>query len=114
LTGRVLSIRAAGKKLIFYDIVGDDAKIQIQASRAEWKDSETGFAKFHNKLKRGDIIGVVGRPGRTRPGEFSVLSHKTVHLSYCLHILPTPPTTITTLNKDTRYRQRYLDLIVNP
>lgn len=69
---------------------------------------------MHNRIKRGDIVGIIGRPGRTKPGEFSILISSVQLLSYCLHILPTPPTTITTLNKDTRYRQRYLDLIVNP
>lgn len=99
--------------MIFYDIVGDNGKIQVQASKAEWQDKDIGFAKFHNKIKRGDFVGVTGRPGRSKPGEFSILVSTSKLLSYCLHILPMPPTNITTLNKDTRYRQRYLDLIVN-
>ena len=102
VTGRVNSIRSAGKKLVFYDIVGDETKLQVQASKADWKGH--GYARLHNSIKRGDIIGVEGNPGRTKTGEFSIRSTQTILLSYCLHILPTPPTTITTLNKDTRYR----------
>lgn len=41
VTGRVNSIRSAGKKLVFYDIVGDDKKLQVQASKADWQG--TGF-----------------------------------------------------------------------
>lgn len=66
-----------------------------------------------NSIKRGDIVGIEGTAGRTKTGEFSIRAFSATLLSYCLHILPTPPTNINTLNKDTRYRQRYLDLIVN-
>jgi lysyl-tRNA synthetase class 2 len=104
IAGRVNVIRKAGKKLIFIDLVGDNAKIQVQASKAEWKDPVNKFARTINRVRRGDFIGVTGRPGRTRPGEFSILATNVEVLSYCLHILPMPPTSITTLNKDTRYR----------
>jgi len=49
VTGRVNSIRSAGKKLVFYDIVGDDKKLQVQASKADWQG--TGFARVHNSIK---------------------------------------------------------------
>ena len=67
-------------------------------------------------IRRGDIIGVVGVPGRTSPqkgeGELSVQAHDVVQLSYCLHMLPTPEFGLK--DQETRYRQRYLDLLVNP
>ncbi len=70
VTGRVNSIRSAGKKLVFYDIVGDETKLQVQASKADWKGH--GYGRLHNSIKRGDIIGVEGNPGRTKTGEFSI------------------------------------------
>ena len=68
---------------------------------------------MHNTLRRGDIIGIRGIPGRANKGELSIRASELVQLSYCLHQLPAPPTTLTTLNKETRYGKRYLDLIVN-
>jgi len=64
-------------------------------------------------LKRGDIIGVKGVPGRTKTGELSIRPTEIVPLSYCMHMLPRAKEGENVLNKDTRYRQRYLDLIMN-
>ena len=65
-------------------------------------------------MKRGDIIGVEGNPGRSKNGELSLRPTKMVALSYCMHMLPKMNEgTTMTLNKDTRYRQRYVDLITN-
>jgi lysyl-tRNA synthetase class 2 len=65
-------------------------------------------------LKRGDIIGVEGTPGRTKAGEMSVRASKIQALSYCLHMLPTDhEIKKNPLTKDTRYRHRYMDLIMN-
>ena len=105
-----MNIRAAGKKLVFYDLTQDNKQIQIFASLANWK-GEDSFNAVHNTIKRGDIVGVKGFPGRTKTGELSVSAVVTQSLSYCLHILPTAKGK--GLTKDTRYRQRYLDLIVN-
>lgn len=56
----------------------------------------------------------MGNPGKTKTGELSVRPTKIESLSYCLHMLPTAhATTGHVLNKDTRYRQRYLDLLMN-
>ena len=54
-----------------------------------------------------------GNPGKTKNGELSVRPTKVVALSYCMHMLPKTDGETNPLNKDTRYRQRYLDLIVN-
>lgn len=67
-------------------------------------------------LKNGDIIGIEGVPGRTKTGELSVRPKSIVSLSYCLHQLPKVKKGQegeNIMNQDTRYRQRYLDLIVN-
>lgn len=111
LTGRIASIRASGKKLLFIDMTGDSAKVQIMATEAHYKG--TDFGELLATLKRGDIIGVEGNPGKTKNGELSLRPTKIVALSYCMHMLPRTDGTSMTLNKDTRYRQRYLDLICN-
>jgi lysyl-tRNA synthetase class 2 len=71
------------------------------------------FEEAHSHVRRGDFIGIVGVPGKTSPkqgdGEFSISAFQVKHLSYCLHMLPH-----TLTDQETRYRKRYLDLMVNP
>lgn len=47
------------------------------------------FEFLHQALRRGDIIGVTGNPGRTKTGELTIRPKKIELLSYCLHMLPT-------------------------
>lgn len=76
---------------------------------------EGDFDKLHAALRRGDIIGVKGVAGRSKTGELSVRPTSIEILSYCLHMLPTQhEVSVHALQKDTRYRQRYLDMIMNP
>jgi lysyl-tRNA synthetase class 2 len=111
LAGRVMSIRAAGAKLIFIDLMGDETKVQIMASASTYKGD---FDSIHSNIRRGDIIGVEGIPGRSKTGELSIRPNTIIQLSYCLHQLPTThEVSVHSLTKDTRYRQRYLDLIMN-
>jgi lysyl-tRNA synthetase class 2 len=115
VSGRVYSIRSQGAGLIFYDLISDDTKIQIFCS-AKFHTGPKSFEETHEHVRRGDFIGVIGFPGRTNPkegeGELSVQAHQVAHLSYCLHMLPKPEFGLR--DQETRYRQRYLDLIVNP
>ena len=112
LTGRVWSIRAAGPKLVFIDLIGDEQKVQVMATAANY---EGDFEYLHTAVRRGDIIGVEGVAGRSKTGELSVRPTKIVILSYCLYMLPKEhEVSVHALNKDTRYRQRYLDLLMNP
>lgn len=74
------------------------------------------FQDQHEPLRRGDIIGIVGFPGRTNPknrdeGELSIFAKEIVLLTPCLHQLPGEYYGFK--DKEQRYRQRYLDLIVN-
>lgn len=110
LAGRVMGLRSSGAKLIFIDLHEDNSKVQVFATAANYKGD---FEKLHRQLKYGDIIGVVGNPGRTKTGELSLRPTEIVILSYCLHQLPRQLEGQNVLNKDTRYRQRYLDLIMN-
>lgn len=69
------------------------------------------FEQLYSTIRRGDIIGVVGRPGRTNTEELSIAPGELKLLSPCLHMLPDAHTGFT--NRQTRYRKRYLDLIMN-
>ena len=111
LTGRIMAIRGAGASLIFIDLEGDGAKVQVLA-QADFYQGE--FTALHSSLRRGDIIGIEGCPGRSKTNELSVRPTKIVSLSYCMHMMPKPQSGDTqVLTKDTRYRQRYLDLILH-
>ena len=60
-TGRVHAKRLSGAKLIFYDLRGEGVKIQVMADA---RASEQDFLAVHNKIRRGDIIGIKGKPGK--------------------------------------------------
>ena len=111
LAGRVHSKRASGSKLLFYDLRGEGAKVQVMADARNSELDEDAFLALHNDAKRGDIIGVEGFPGKSQKGELSIFPVKFVVLAPCLHM---PPGRSGLTNQETRYRQRYLDLIVNP
>ena len=102
--------RESGAKLIFYDLRGEGVKLQVMATANAYK-SEDQFGVDTAKLRRGDIVGVVGNPGRTKKGELSIIPSEIVLLAPCLHMLPHLHYGIK--DKETRYRQRYLDLIIN-
>lgn len=109
VSGRVSDIRIFGK-LIFYHVVSDGHHLQVmlkaQAYTAE--GPIRGFDAVKSAVKRGDVVGVVGYPARSKKGELSIVAQDMLILAPCLHMLPH------TLNQDTRYRKRYLDLICNP
>uniref|UniRef100_UPI00398F8061 lysine--tRNA ligase isoform X1 n=1 Tax=Pristiophorus japonicus TaxID=55135 RepID=UPI00398F8061 len=110
VAGRVHAKRTSGTKLIFYDLRGEGVKLQVMANSKNY-NSEEEFIKVNNKLRRGDIIGVQGNPGKTKKGELSIIPNEMKLLSPCLHMLPHLHFGLR--DKETRYRQRYLDLILN-
>jgi len=115
IAGRIVSVRGQGK-LYFYDIRGDGAKVQVMSDIKTYLSGDEGFYKIHRTIKRGDIVGITGHPGKSKTGELSIFPTEIILLSPCLHMLPFPKGDtglggIT--NMETRYRQRYLDLIVN-
>jgi lysyl-tRNA synthetase class 2 len=112
IAGRIQSVRGQGK-LYFYDLRGDGAKVQVMSDLKTYI-SEEAFHNIHRTVKRGDIIGVVGYPGRSKKGELSIFPTSIKLLSPCLHMLPQAKGNNTGLTDlETRFRQRYLDLIVN-
>jgi len=117
VAGRVYSVRNSGK-LVFYDIRGDGAKIQIMNDPKLFDsgDDPEALDKIRRIIKRGDIIGVTGYPGKSKKGELSLFPTKMIMLSPCMHMLPFAKGDSNLggiKDMETRYRQRYLDLIVN-
>lgn len=108
VAGRIHAKRLQGPKLIFYDLRGEGTKIQVMADA---RASEQDFAEVHGNIRRGDIIGVKGKPGKTKKGELSIMPLTVTLLSPCLHMLPHLHYGLK--DKETRFRQRYLDLILN-
>jgi lysyl-tRNA synthetase class 2 len=114
VAGRISSVRRQGK-LYFYDLRGDGAKVQIMSDLQTYAAGEEAFYKIHRQvLKRGDIVGVKGYPGKSKSGELSIFPQELQLLSPCLHMIPIAKGSEPALaDKETRYRQRYLDLMVN-
>ncbi|KAG8470841.1 hypothetical protein KFE25_009262 [Diacronema lutheri] len=106
LAGRVMLKRESGTKLVFFDLVADGLKVQVMADASAYAGD---FAADMTAVKRGDIIGVRGRAGKSKRGELSLFPSSVQMLSPCLHLVPKNGIK----DKETRYRQRYLDLIVN-
>ena len=113
LAGRVYAKRASGSKLLFYDLRGEGAKVQVMADlRSSELADEAAFAALHDEVRRGDIVGARGRPGKSLKGELSLFPAEFCVLAPCLHMPPSARFGLT--NQETRYRQRYLDLMANP
>lgn len=74
VAGRVQFKRAAGAKLIFYTLAGEGKSIQVMADQrtSELADDTDAFTALHAGVKRGDIIGVRGKPGASKRGELSI------------------------------------------
>ncbi len=108
LAGRIVGRRIMGKAS-FAHILDNDGKIQIYVSRDNLGDEN--YASF-KKWDIGDIVGLEGFLFRTRTGEISV--HVTSMTLLAKSLLPLPEKFHGLTNLEQRYRQRYLDLIVNP
>ena len=108
IAGRMMSKRVMGKAS-FCNIQDRDGNIQCYVAR----DSigEDAYKAF-KKMDIGDIVGIKGRPFTTKTGEKSVHVAEITLLSKSLQILPEKFHGLT--NTDIRYRQRYVDLIMNP
>lgn len=110
IAGRVYVKRSSGTKLVFYDLHGEGAKVQILADLSIYHSAEE-FEKINDLLHRGDIVGVVGHPCKSKRGELSILPTHLVLLSPCLHMLPSEHYGVR--DPEVRFRQRYLDMIMN-
>ena len=72
VAGRVMVKREAGAKLRFYDVVYNGTKVQVIADASRGSMSADDYAKLHESLYRGDIVGVEGRIGWSKRGQLSV------------------------------------------
>ena len=108
IAGRMMSKRGMGK-VSFCDIQDKTGRIQLYARKDEMDEEK------YNRFKKydiGDIVGIDGEVFRTQRGEMSVRAKNITLLSKSL--LPLPEKFHGLTDKETRYRQRYVDLIVNP
>lgn len=108
IAGRMMSRRVMGKAS-FMDLLDSTGRLQVYVRRDDVGDED--YADF-KKWDIGDILGVEGTVFRTQKGEISVHTTHIVLLSKSL--LPLPEKFHGLRDTDTRYRQRYVDLIVNP
>ena len=108
IAGRLMSKRGMGK-VSFCDVQDKSGRIQLYARRDEM--DEENYDRF-KKYDIGDIVGIEGDVFRTQRGEMSVRAKEITLLSKSLRPLPEKFHGLT--DKEIRYRQRYVDLIVNP
>ncbi|QSZ36167.1 hypothetical protein DSL72_007292 [Monilinia vaccinii-corymbosi] len=120
---RIYNKRASGNKLVFYDVKDEGVKVQVmcQLQESTTREGAPSFAEQHESLRRGDIVGIVGYPGRTAPknkiekgeeGELSIFATEVILLSPCLHQLPDEYYGFK--DQEKRHRWRDLDMIMNP
>ncbi|EFH54605.1 predicted protein [Arabidopsis lyrata subsp. lyrata] len=128
LAGRIMSRRSSSSKLFFYDLHNCSSRVQVTVDASKSELDEAEFTRVHANVKHGDIVGFTGFPGKTKRGELSIFPRSFTVLSHCLHMLQKPspglepnwvpgkprtPETYILKDQEIRYRQRYLDLMLN-
>ncbi len=108
LAGRMMSSRSFGK-VIFFHVMDRTGRLQCYAEKSLLGDEE--FSRF-KKLDVGDIVGVRGRLFRTKTGELTLRCTQARLLSKAFRPLPDKHSGLTDV--ESRYRQRYVDLVMNP
>ena len=108
LAGRIMAKRGMGKAS-FVDLQDDQGRIQCHVKKDVLGDEEYDWFKTYDI---GDILGVVGVVFRTKRGEITVEARQVVLMSKSLQVLPNKWHGLKDV--DIRYRQRYVDLIMNP
>ncbi|MDR1777553.1 MAG: lysine--tRNA ligase [Desulfovibrio sp.] len=108
LAGRIVSLRSFGK-VLFFHIMDESGRMQCYAAREHL--DETGCLVI-KKLEVGDIVGVIGHLFRTKTGELTLDCASVVLLTRSMRPLPEKYHGLK--DQETRYRQRYVDLIVTP
>ncbi|KAF1313780.1 Lysine-trna ligase, partial [Globisporangium splendens] len=121
LAGRIMSIRAASKKLVFIDVQSNGSTVQVLSEVKHFEgsnpDADAGavqaeFQTIHESLRRGDIIGVRGFPGKSGKGELSIIPQQVEILAPCIQ--PFPNSKYGVKEPEIRFRKKYLDLLTNP
>ncbi len=108
VAGRLMSKRGMGK-VMFCDLADREGKIQLFLKKDELGEDSYALVK---KYDIGDIVGVAGEVFKTKTGEVSIKASEVTLLAKSL--LPLPEKFHGLVDPDLRYRQRYVDLIMNP
>ena len=108
VTGRVVALRGHGK-IVFADIVDGTGKIQAVLKADELQKSLVDLIEY---IDIGDFIAVQGKVGKTQAGEISVFAHAFQLITKSIR--PLPDKWYGLKDVEERYRQRYLDMIINP
>lgn len=108
--------RASGSALVFYDVKDEGVKVQVLCQLQQMGNDAGAFENIHEHIRRGDIVGIVGYPGRTAPrsrseGELSIFATKLQLLTPCLHQIPSEHYGYK--DPEQRYRNRFLDWSMN-
>ncbi|KAE9353878.1 Lysine--tRNA ligase [Phytophthora fragariae] len=124
LAGRIVAIRHASKNLVFLDLQSDGHTVQVLSEVKHFEgrgdEAATGdneavkkeFRTLHESLRRGDIIGVKGFPGKSGKGELSIVPRQLEVLAPCIQ--PFPNSKYGIKEPEIRFRKKYLDLLTNP
>jgi len=112
LIGRIILKRTSSKKLHFYTIESDGKELQVLVTENYYQGSN--FYDITQIISRGDIIGINGFPHRSKRGELSIIPTNLTLLSPCLKLLPKSIEGKEVLNKESRFRNRHLDWMLNP
>jgi len=108
IAGRMMALRLHGKAA-FGDLVDLSGRVQVYFKLDKLGEEQWGIFEL---LDLGDVLGIEGSPFRTKRGELTVLVERFQPLAKCLY--PLPEKWHGLKDVEVRYRQRYLDLIVNP
>jgi lysyl-tRNA synthetase, class II len=127
IAARIFTKRSSGNNLVFYDVKAEGVQVQVLAQKQHASENAP-FAEQHEHLRRGDIIGIIGFPGKSNPnnradGELSIIAKEIVLLSPCLRLMPNVGIEkegggaargkegLTDIEE--RFRRRYVDLFMN-
>jgi len=110
LAGRIMAARSASGKLQFYDLHSEGKKVQVMF-KADVAESAEAYEFVRDNVRRGDIVGVTGHPGKSMKGELSIFPKSIQILTPCMRMMPKGFYGLS--DKETRFRQRYLDIMLN-
>ena len=108
IAGRIHSVRRSGKGLVFFDLKGDGARMQLMCDK---KHFEGEWEQLDTLIKRGDIVGASGTPARNQRGELCVIPSHVELLAPCVRLLPKEHFGLK--DPDARFRNRHVDLLAN-